>query len=47
MSSSSSTLDLQVELGNTFGALFIGVVLAAMLVSHLLVMQMELVFRLS
>ncbi|KAJ8586622.1 hypothetical protein M405DRAFT_349914 [Rhizopogon salebrosus TDB-379] len=31
MSSSSSTLDLQVELGNTFGALFIGVVLAAIL----------------
>ncbi|OJA12491.1 hypothetical protein AZE42_08784 [Rhizopogon vesiculosus] len=31
--SSSSTLDI----GNTFGALFIGVVLSAVLVNHLLV----------
>jgi hypothetical protein len=36
MSSSTQDLIPQLQLGNTFGALFIGVIFAAMLVTYLL-----------
>jgi len=42
--SSSSTLP-HLDLGNTFGALFIGGVLAAVLVYHFLMMQSKLSVR--
>jgi hypothetical protein len=44
MSSSAQDLPLNLNLGNTFGALFIVVILGAVLVNSFLAMQSKLIF---